>query len=74
MLRRLDADRATVFPLPDIRRFERLFRELRELARRRPVAYQAKSFGVLALLLGELIASRGNPEERELDLVNPPER
>jgi AraC-like DNA-binding protein len=65
----LGADHDPVFALPDPPRFERLFRELLALTRRRPPAYQARSFGVLALMLAELFAARGKGDESQIDLV-----
>jgi AraC-like DNA-binding protein len=66
----LGADQDPVFALPDVSRFEQLFRELMSLARRRPPAYQARSFGILALMLAELFAARGKADEKQLDLVS----
>ncbi len=67
----LGADQNPVFALPDVPRFEELFRELLSLTRKRPPVYQARSFGILALMLAELFAARGETDERQLDLVCP---
>lgn len=69
MMRELKADEDPVFALPDVRRFEHMFRDLTILIRDRPVAYQARSFGILALMFAEFFAARGGMVESEVDLV-----
>jgi AraC-like DNA-binding protein len=65
----LGADADPVFPLPARARFEKLFQELVRLTRQRPIAYHAQSFGVLALMLAELIAARDPGGDLDLNLV-----
>ncbi len=71
IVRELRADQDPVFPLPDRRRFEVLFRDLLALVKDRPAAYQATSFGQLALILAEMFASREATGEADIDLVRP---
>lgn len=65
----LGADADPVFPLPARAQFEKLFNELVCLTRERPPAYQARSFGVLALMLAELVAARDPGGDLDLDVV-----
>jgi AraC-like DNA-binding protein len=66
----LGADQDPVFTLPDVPRFEQLFGELLTLTRHRPPAHQARSFGLLALMLAELFAARGEADQKQFDLVS----
>ena len=66
----LGADQDPVFALKNVRRFEKLFRELVTLTRQRPHAYQARSFGLLALLMAELFAARKTGDDAQFDLVS----
>lgn len=70
----LEADEKPVFILPDPQRFERLFEELFVLTRDKPIAYQAKSSGLIALMLGELFEARGHRDETKIDTVTPLEK
>lgn len=54
----LRADRNPVFSGLDVERFEPLYRELLELTKSRPAAYEPRSSALLAGILAELFAAR----------------
>jgi hypothetical protein len=68
-LAKLGVDQHPLFDLADRPRFEKLFCELLDLFRKKPPAFEARTDGVLRLLLAELMASRADETDLETDLV-----
>jgi AraC-like DNA-binding protein len=66
----LAADHNPVFAVLDARRFQARFLELLRVTHRKPVGFEAKASGLIALLLAELFASREEEGELDIDLVH----